>query len=458
MPLRSITFLLYFFGSSAAALAFPMVGVICYVLLYHVYPQSTWWGKALAPMGIRYAYVCAVCLLIGVGLNLNRLKFGRRFVHPVEWGILLVLLTMVLSAYTGHQWDFRTDFMLDKMWKVFLFTVLMTHVVVTRRRVWYLVILLTIMTLYLGHEAKNAPLSAFTNNRLDGIGGPDFRESTGLAVHLFALLPFAAILLRQKSLCLKALSFFAACYGINAILLCRARSAFLAGIVAGVLAIWYVPRRHRRWVVAVLALAVTGGAILSDTWFRDRMVTIVSSKEERDQSAASRLLIWTAAWEMLKDKPMGVGIGQFQRRIGRYVSVDQADLQHRDAHNTFILCVGELGYPGLAALLLTLGMSWGTLASVNRRAKAELSDPDLFELFVFANRLALLVYVVSGMFASRFYTEGMWMLVVLPVCLARAVENEIRVEAHEEVRLEKLLSQWTGRVHGPQVTLPLGGR
>lgn len=423
MPLRSIAFLLYFLGSSAASLAFPMVGVVCYIVLYHVFPETTWWGKRIGFLGMRYSFICGLCLLIGTALNLNRLSFGRKLAHPIEWGVLLVFLAMVLSTATGAAWDGRTEMVLDKMSKVILFVLLFSHVVVTRQRLWQLTVVLTVLALYLGHEAKIAPSGAFTQNRLNGIGGPDFRESAGLAIHLFALLPFVAIVLHQKSIRLKLLAFLAACYSINAILLCRARSAFLAGIVAGVLAIWYIPRRHRGWVVAMLVVGAVGGITLSDNWFWERMITIFSSAQERDASAASRIDIWTAAWEMLKSNPLGVGIGHFESQIGSYGG---AIVFRRDAHNTFVLCACEIGIPGFVLYVGTILMAWVTLARANRRVRKQLPDADFLELFIFANRLALVVCVVAGLFVSRLYTEAVWWLIMLPVCVTRAVDNEIR--------------------------------
>jgi putative inorganic carbon (hco3(-)) transporter len=444
MPLRSIAFLVYFLGSSVLTLAVPMIGVICYIVLYHLFPQTTWWGAPLQFLGIRYSYVCGLCLAIGTVLNLNRLQFGRRMLHPIEWMCLIVFLTMLLSSATGLFWSDKTEFFLDKMAKVFLFSFLMSHVLITRNRMWQFVVLMTVMTLYLGHEAKIAPPSAFNSNRLDGIGGPDFRESAGLAIHLFALLPFVAVAFRQKKLWLKIVAFLAAAYGMNAILLCRARSAFIAGMIAGVMAIWYIPRRHRRWVIVVLACGALGGVFLSDNWFWDRMVTIFSSAEERDRSASSRLVIWQAAWEMVKDHPLGVGVGHFRYIVGDYT--DDPDLANRDAHNSFVLCAAETGIPGLIAYLVTLGVAWHTLSHLNRKIRTQLANPDLFEMLVFANRLSLLVYAVGGLFVSRFYTEGGWLFIVLPACLDRAVENEIRVEAREELvlraRLERASMLW----------------
>jgi probable O-glycosylation ligase (exosortase A-associated) len=426
MPLRSIAFLAYFFASSMTTFAYPMAGVICYIVLYHVYPQTTWWGKALEPFGLRYSFICGICLLVGATLNLNRLRFGRSALHPVEVGLILLFLVMVLSTVTGGQWDIRTEFVLDKMWKVFLFVLVMAHVVTSRSNLWQLTVLLSALALYLGHEARNAPPGAFTENRLNGIGGPDFRESVGLALHLLALLPFVVILLRQKALWYRVLAILAATYSVNAIILCRARAAFVAAIAAGLAALFYVPRRHRMWVGSILVVGLMGGIFLADSFFWNRMVTIFYSGEERDRSAASRIEIWTAAWEMLKDNPLGVGVGQFEARIGDYGRNEA--LRHRDAHNTFVLCAGELGFAGLFIYVATLGGAWMTLHGIGRKTR-ELADPDIYHWLVFANRLALIVYTVGGLFTSRFYTEGVWWLILMPVCLTRSVENELKAQA-----------------------------
>jgi O-antigen ligase len=441
MPLRSLAFLLYFFGSSTAAFVYPMVGLICYVVLYHVYPQTTWWGGALGHLEIRYAFICGTCLLIGTALNSGRLKVGRRALHPVEIGAVIVFLTMLLSLGTGMGVNNQTLILIDKMSKLVLFLLVLSHVVVSRQRLWMLTLILTVMVLYLGHEAKNAPPSAFIKNRLDGIGGPDFHESAGLAIHLCALMPFVAIVLRQKHWMLRLMAFFAAAYGANAILLCRARSAFVACIVAALFALWYAPRRFRRWIVVMLVFAGIGGFALSDYWFWKRMDTIVvSGEEQRDRSSAIRFTIWAGAWEMLKRNPMGVGVGQFQFQVKRYAP--DLDNINRDAHNTFVLCVGETGLPGIVAYVATLALSWQALNRLSRRVKEQVANRDMYELLILANRLGLVVYISAGMFVSRFYTEGMWWLIALPVCLTRAVENEVCAEAHQEVSVREALEAW----------------
>jgi O-antigen ligase len=430
MPLRSLAFLAYFFGSSAAALASPMIGLVCYIVLYHLYPQTTWWGAPLKPLGIRYSFICGLCLLIGTVLQATRLRFGHRLIHPLEAGAVAVFLAMLLSLGTGAGPNAQTALLLDKMGKLVLFLIVFTHVVTSRGRLWSITLLFCLMVLYLGHEARNAPAGSFQQNRLDGIGGPDFRESASLAIHLCALMPFVAVVLRRHEWYYRLLAVLAAGYGVNAILLCRARSAFVAAVAAGLMAVWYAPRRFRRWIVGSLVLASIGVVFLSDTWFWKRMDTIVvSGDEQRESSSASRFMIWSAAWDMFKSNPLGVGAGQFEWQVKRYS--DELENRNRDAHNSLVLCAGELGVPGLLAYLGTLVLAWMTLNQAARQVRYHVREADFFEWTILANRLALITYLVAGLFVSRLYTEGMWWLILMPVCLSRAVENEIRAQVAE---------------------------
>lgn len=424
MPLRSLTFLVFLAGSLTASLVYPMAGVICYLVLYHVYPETTWWGKYLTFLQIRYAFLCGLLLSVGATLNMNRLKFGRHFVLPVELGMLLVFLAIVLSAVTGMGWHARTEEFLDKMAKVLVFVLLMSHVAVSRRHLWQLALTFTVLALYLGHEAHIAPRGAFEGNRLNGIGGPDFRDSNGLSIHLCALLPFILVVFRQKGVFYKILGFLAGGYTVNAIILCRTRSVAVAAAAVGVLSIFYAPRRHRWRILAILCLGLGGVAYLSDASYWERVQTIFSPSERRDPSVTSRLIIWAGACEMIKDHPLGVGVGHFQDQIARYTG--ETGLEGRDAHNSYLICAAETGLFGLAAYLATLGIAWASLGYSARLVRRHVPDRSLFDLMIFANRAGILVYAIAGMFSSRFYTEGQWFLVAMTACLARAVENEVR--------------------------------
>ena len=71
-----------------------------------------------------------------------------------------------------------------------------------------------------------------------------------------------------------------------------------------------------------------------------------SVEEEVDASTASRWEIWAGGMRMLASNPTGVGLNRWKKEIGSFCS-------HKgmDAHNFYVLTLGECGPVGLATLL-----------------------------------------------------------------------------------------------------------
>jgi hypothetical protein len=70
------------------------------------------------------------------------------------------------------------------------------------------------------------------------------------------------------------------------------------------------------------------------------------SHEEVDVSTSSRWEIWAGGMSMLASHPNGVGLNRWKDEIGSYSSY-----KRMDAHNFYVLTLGECGPLGLAALL-----------------------------------------------------------------------------------------------------------
>lgn len=76
--------------------------------------------------------------------------------------------------------------------------------------------------------------------------------------------------------------------------------------------------------------------------------------EKLDESTESRTVIWSGAWELIKENPMGIGLNQFRDRIVPFLP---EWVKARDAHNHFILITTEAGWiGGLALVVLLLGL------------------------------------------------------------------------------------------------------
>lgn len=135
------------------------------------------------------------------------------------------------------------------------------------------------------------------------------------------------------------------------------------------------------------------------------------ASSQLDKSSAQRLNLWAGGFEMIRQNPLtGVGLFRFGSTVGRYTPDPIGPSDPRDAHNAYILNAGELGLPGLAALILLL--LWSGAAAVVSRLKGVHPTERLLGLSCLGSLLAVMV---SCMFGSRFADEalvgGFWILV-----------------------------------------------
>jgi O-antigen ligase len=306
-----------------------------------------------------------------------------------------------------------------KMTKVIIFVLILTHVATSFKRLEIVLWAIIVGAIGLGLEAYTAGEAAFKTARLNFVGGPDFCESNGLAMHLAATLPIIAIMFMRSRWPAKLVCLAAGVLTVNAIAMTRCRGAFV-GLAAGmVVALIAAPKGNRKYVVAGMVVMLIGSLYLMDKGFWTRMETI-QIKKYGDESGLSRMAIWAGSPELVQDHPLGVGAGNFPAHIGKYVP------QHpsRDAHNTYVLCYSELGVQGLLLYLVILGSALALLRRVYmrlRRMPARMSGNYIWLPYGIA--LSVIVLMVNGITTSRLYSEGPWWFLAMPVCLIRCMEN-----------------------------------
>ncbi len=432
--MTTIVFLIAYIGGCLTALRYPLIGVITYLMIYFTYPAMAWWSRPIEWMGIRYAYTAALFTAAGIFINWYRLRPGRSLWQRQEILMLLLLGTMYISMFSGAGPCDTSHRQLDKMFKVFLFVLMLTHVVADLRSYRALVWALAIGTFYLAYQSYTAGPSSFIDGRLNDIGGPDFDRAPELGVHFVVVLPFIAILLLTDTRWSARLFLLAAAaLTCNGIVLTRTRSAMTAILVGMVWGLMRMPRNWRSRLIPIGVAGAIGAYALTDQAFWERMSTIPQAIEEQSDirhdargviATSGRLPTWIAAWNMWKDNPFGVGIGNFTRLIENYPPA----LYAIDAHNTVVLCFAELGILGIltfAAILLTL---FGQLRRLKRLAEYY---PHLrwLRMQIYALELSILMFVVGGMTVSRFYCEMFWVILAMPVCLERAIYNSLAEKA-----------------------------
>lgn len=428
MALKTILFGGLLGAAVIVGLFAPIWAVCAYVLDYSLGSASQWWSLPLRHMGIRFSFTLAIAAMLGTLLNYSRLKlnFGRSSLLSQEKLILLFLGIVWLSLLLGEATVGRyttMDHLTVKMTKVVIFLFLLTHVVTTVKDMNLLVWTLVLGALSLGYDAYGAPRSAFIKGRLEGVGGPDFSDANFFAAYMATMLPligaqFLRAGRRGKLMCLAA-----GVFTTNAVILPRSRGAFLGLAVGVVAALLLSPVKHRGKIFAGVLVAAIGAVYLMDPQFIVRMSTITHSEEERDGSAQSRIKIAKAGVRMMADHPLGVGAGNFYQNIGHYIPEHTG----RDAHNTYVRCGTELGVQGATVFVLLIGNGFLVLRNVRRRT-VNLPEPvasDL-QMLSFGMTISLCILLTSCLTMSLTYVEFFWWILLLPVCVQRALHNAER--------------------------------
>lgn len=422
MAIKPILYVAGFVIACGGALFVPLAGVLGYMGQYPIGGQ--WYTMPVRQLGVRVSFLLALFTGVGIVLRYRDLRCGKKLLTGVEWLMLVFLGVIWLSVLLGQPTEGGRYTIMDhpsvKMAKIVLFVLMLTHVATTAKRfnliMWYFVL----SGLFLGYRAFTTPLSHFTRGRLENIGGPDFRDANALAMYLACMLPFIAVQFLQSRWVGKLVCLVAGAFTANGIILTRSRGA-LVGIAAGaVVALVLAPKKRRLVIIGGLVLAVAGGLYLTDARYLDRMSTIHAEGGEMDASSRSRLEIWRGSVAMLEANPLGVGVGNFEQSIGRYAR----EFPGRDAHNTFIRCYGEMGFPGLFALAFLIISIVVSLRRLRKRIGHLPQAPrETMRYAAYAVSISVAIVLVCGMTISLLYIEAMWWFLALPVCLSRVAEN-----------------------------------
>jgi putative inorganic carbon (hco3(-)) transporter len=130
-----------------------------------------------------------------------------------------------------------------------------------------------------------------------------------------------------------------------------------------------------------------------------------------EDSTAGRLDAWYAGMQMFKDSPiLGVGFNRF---------LDHHDLT---AHNSYMLCIAELGFPGFLIWLAIIVSSVFQMRSLSL-----LPDTVINPALKAAARsayTALIMFAVSAWFLSRSYTTILFLIIGIAIAVMEMARRE----------------------------------
>ena len=420
-PIKSIFYFALFWVACLMSLVNPIWGVVNYMMAYQSNPTNTWWGIPLADMGMRFSLLAAIFIFVGLLTARKKVPIIRPAFSFWELGVRCLLGISALHLLLDTQPSPEAHTAFEKFWKMLLFVLVFGRLVSTRRNLRIVLWTFVLGSLYVGWDAYTAPPSAFWLGRLERVGGPDFSTTSGTAAHLSAMLPLIGVaFLISRNWYWRIFALGTAAFTVNAIVLCRTRSAFV-GLACGALAAFLATPRIKRYRIHfLLGIAVAIAFSLTDVHFWNRMSTLTDRHAlTTDAATVSRTNIWKNAAQILQDQPLGVGSGNFPSVIGHY----DPRYYRRSTHNTLVVCFTELGYAG-GIILLMMAMGSLRLLRLSARRAHETDDPEETTMMIYGSLISFITYFVTGLGTERFYCESFWWIMILPLCVNRMVVRE----------------------------------
>jgi probable O-glycosylation ligase (exosortase A-associated) len=252
-----------------------------------------------------------------------------------------------------------------------------------------------------------------------------FGDNNGVAVGMLMIVPMLIALARTaEGRPERWLHYFLAVGVLYRAIATYSRGGFLA---AAALALLYTLRSPHR-VRALVGGALAGILILSvmPAEFWDRMSTItVEEGAPRDGSAVGRLHFWNVSLLMAKNRPLtGVGLQAFNEAYPDYDTSGGAYGKKRSVHSAWLGFLSELGVPGLALFVGTLGLAFLACRRARRLAKKGMLPP-AFGHYGTALEGALVAFSVGSTFVIFQYVELLWHTIALSIALHYLTEEEL---------------------------------
>lgn len=424
MPLSTILYLAMFLVSVFGCVAVsPFWGLIGYIITYHINPVSQWWGNYVPQALGRYALIFGMATFSGMIIHNNKLRFNR-FFESQEILLLLLLLTIWVSIPLGQDLSFEFSEHAIKMSKVTLILLMASHLITDIKKYETMVYIFIITGLYLGFQTYNAPPSMFIGQRLGGgIGGSDLSNGNMLAAHFCMVLSFIGVMFLKSGWKTKLLCIISAAFIVNGLILIQSRGSLLGLGCGGICAVLFAKNISRKKIIAILLVGLIGSTFLVNKSFLERMKLIKTDVETMDVSAKSRIDVWVVALLMIKDHPLGVGVGNTAAMVGNY----NYELAGLDTHNTYLRALTDLGYHGLFVYFLMMFNAFKILFTTEK-AVSKLNNQRDYYWHIYALKIGLVSYFVVVTFVSATYIEEFFWFLMFPVFLKRSVENKILEE------------------------------
>ncbi len=197
-------------------------------------------------------------------------------------------------------------------------------------------------------------------------------------------------------------------------------------VCIGVLGVLMLRNAKRRFLYIGAAALIGLVAIpFLPSSFTSRMETIQGF--QGDESANTRLAVWSWTWDYVQDHPMGGGFEAYRQNRIQVATVNarttgevqivstqtQAD-EGRAYHSAYFEMLGEQGFPGLILFLLIHGIGLVRMELIRRRYRRAEGDDAWISPLATALQNFQLIYLVGAVFVGIAYQPFVYLMLAVP--------------------------------------------
>ena len=412
--MRDILLTMIVIGALPAMVYLPFVGLLFWMWLGFMNPHRLTWGFAF-----DFPFVQAAAIATVLGLIVS--KEPRRFPwNPVTliWAVLILwtTVTTIFALSPDTAWPAWWQFM-----KIQAMVTVMLLLLDSRHRLWLATLVIAGSICFYGVKGGIFTLLTGGQHMVLGPRRSFIGGNTEVAFAIVIALPllwWVRTQLTQRWLRVAIAVAFA--LSVIAVLGSYSRGAVLA--VSAMLGFLWLRSSGKLLTGAVGAVALLIGlSLMPEKWF-DRMGTIGG---ELDRSEQGRINAWWFAFRLANDRPLiGGGFRAFSpEHFQRYAPDPEF---FRDAHSIFFEVLGEHGYMGLVLFVL-LGVSAVLYAWRSERLARHDPNLDWARGLLRMSQVALVGYVVGGLFLGLAYFDLPYAIMALIVATGVVVRRDARV-------------------------------
>ncbi len=410
--MRDVLLTLIVFGSIPFIFRSPVIGVLMWVWISVMNPQTQTWGFA---HNIPFAMVIALATMAAMVVTKEPRKLPW---VPLTLALLAFAIwmniTLPFSLYPEsslQQWN--------KVMKIMLMNFVVIMLVKSRHDIHRLMWVLVLSLGYYGVKGGFFTIRTGGNHRVWGPGDSFIGDNNAIALALIMVIPLI-VYLHQNT----ATKWVRHALAVS-LLLCTlaalgsySRGAFLA--IAAMCGFLWFKSRQKVAVGGVMVLAAPLLLLFMPDQWSSRMDSI--NDYAVDSSAMGRLNAWQMAFNLACDRFFGGGFEIYVPAVFAQYAPNPADVHA--AHSIYFQVLGEHGFVGLTLYLLLGVLTWRCGSAIIRSAR-EVDSLRWASSLAKMVQTSLVGFAVGGAFLSLVYFDVPYYLLAAMLATKALVDREL---------------------------------